>query len=907
MILSIAIPTYNRCKELEETIDSVLGQEAFDDRVELLVSDNCSSDGTEELLRRKYLAAGRRITYLRREGNVGPDANFRLAIEGSSGRWVKLLNDNKPMLPGALGRILDTLERERPSVLLTTCGARYLADYSVTDGVDDFVAAASYNTTWLGGICLEKELWDRIPDKDRGRGKFLIQTYFVYDVLVQRPHAVIDNAELFKDLAPPAARGGYNLFQVFVENYLGILRRLVEEGRLSPAAYRLERRRLLLRFLVSSVARLVESPGDFAFERGGWARIAFRNFRSEPCFYAFPLLVALKLAKHRARASGGEEGRLHKKLRILKRRTKDRLAMLAKGEPKVLRELQGLVVPDVSRPLCVFSSFSRRRVAEYVYHYLAEIQAAGCDIVFVSTSPELDPADIERLCGLCVKLIHRENRGYDFYSWKTGLRLYPDYPRHRGVLLLNDSVVGPFAPFSEILERAESSAYDLVGLTESTDIDWHLQSYFLLVKARPATAALLLAFFARVKPYSYKRTIIERYELGFSALAQKACSVGTLYPSASIPWAQDPGEGKKASLNPTLELWRELIVGRRFPFVKKSLLSEPSVGKGRVGDAIREAGFRYDASLLPGGDHAGRSYFLVIPVYNSEKTLPATLASLERLDEKGRWEILISDDASKDRTREVAAAWIAGPGMAFARAELLANTENLGISGNHAAGFAAASAEYGLYIGGDDFIQNPRLAADLDEALARQPGTRFAKLDLEVLYAGSGRRERLYENRKAFFAMSSRRQYEALALFRNFLYAGPGTLIHLPTLKEIGGGFDPRFRTFEDLPLFYAFLSRGIRMRFLPVRGVVWYRSAASLSKGGFAASGTRFEEELGLARELVAERLGLISPYGRLLLRLRGYPKYFRYLAYALHPSWLRNRLRQSILKKLRLPRRAR
>jgi glycosyltransferase involved in cell wall biosynthesis len=300
--------------------------------------------------------------------------------------------------------------------------------------------------------------------------------------------------------------------------------------------------------------------------------------------------------------------------------------------------------------------------------------------------------------------------------------------------------------------------------------------------------------------------------------------------------------------------------------------------------------------------HEKPRYSLVLPVYNNVRTLSSTLASLECLGEKHRWEIIISDDCSTDATCSIVTAWIAGPGAAFGRCKLVANKKNVGISGNHATGFAAVTSEYALYIGGDDLINNPHLASDLDNALADAPGTRIAKLDVEALYSGTGRRESLYRYKRSFFEMSSHRQFVALALFGNFLYAGPGTLLHVPMLREIGGGFDPRFRTYEDIPLFYNFLSSGYRMRFLPVKGVVWYRSSFSLSRSGFALQSGRYAEEGRLARAFVQERMGSFTAYERLLFRIRGYPKYVRYLLYAFHPSWLRNRLVPSIIKKIGL-----
>lgn len=54
-LLSICIPTYNRSQYLKETIDSIIGQEEFkSENVEIVISDNCSTDDTE-IVCKKYI------------------------------------------------------------------------------------------------------------------------------------------------------------------------------------------------------------------------------------------------------------------------------------------------------------------------------------------------------------------------------------------------------------------------------------------------------------------------------------------------------------------------------------------------------------------------------------------------------------------------------------------------------------------------------------------------------------------------------------------------------------------------------------------------------------------------------------------------------------------------------------
>jgi hypothetical protein len=225
----------------------------------------------------------------------------------------------------------------------------------------------------------------------------------------------------------------------------------------------------------------------------------------------------------------------------------------------------------------------------------------------------------------------------------------------------------------------------------------------------------------------------------------------------------------------------------------------------------------------------------------------------------------------------------------------------LGISGNHKVAFEAATAEYGIYLGGDDLIFDAGLIANLEGAIAALPGMKIGTIDLDAFHPYDGRVERLYAHKLSFFRMSSRRQFAALALFGNFLYAGPGTVVHVPTLRAIGGGFDERFRTYEDLPLFYNFLTRGYPMRFLPVRGIYWVRARTSISRSGFGAMRDRFELENEMGEEYVEKNAALMTWHERFLLKVKAMPKYARYLFFTTSLSWLRCRLIPSIMRKTR------
>jgi len=84
--LSIGLPVYNGGNFLAESIESLLGQ-SYED-FELIISDNASHDGTEDICR-KYAEQDSRIRYFRQEQNRGSAPNHNFVIEQARGELFK--------------------------------------------------------------------------------------------------------------------------------------------------------------------------------------------------------------------------------------------------------------------------------------------------------------------------------------------------------------------------------------------------------------------------------------------------------------------------------------------------------------------------------------------------------------------------------------------------------------------------------------------------------------------------------------------------------------------------------------------------------------------------------------------------------------------------------------------------
>jgi glycosyltransferase involved in cell wall biosynthesis len=114
--VSIGMPVYNMEDTVQEAIDSVLNQ-TFSD-FQLIISDNASDDGTEEICR----AAARqdsRIIYRRNPVNIFGE-NFRLLLLLSKGKYFMLAGADDARRPEMVSRCVEALEADPVAVVAYT-------------------------------------------------------------------------------------------------------------------------------------------------------------------------------------------------------------------------------------------------------------------------------------------------------------------------------------------------------------------------------------------------------------------------------------------------------------------------------------------------------------------------------------------------------------------------------------------------------------------------------------------------------------------------------------------------------------------------------------------------------------------------------------------------------------------
>lgn len=159
--LAIGLPVYNGERYLAEALQALLGQ-TYED-FELIISDNASTDGTEEICR-EFAAVDRRIRYVRQRHNIGAVPNHNLVFAQARSELFKWAADDDLYARDLIERCVEALD-QHPDVVLAHSWTAEI------DAVDNVVRALDYPLATASGyapVRFRSMLFDDGGDDDYG-------------------------------------------------------------------------------------------------------------------------------------------------------------------------------------------------------------------------------------------------------------------------------------------------------------------------------------------------------------------------------------------------------------------------------------------------------------------------------------------------------------------------------------------------------------------------------------------------------------------------------------------------------------------------------------------------------------------------------------------------------------------
>lgn len=219
-ILSICIPTYNRCADLKLLLDSLVlcGEDMVNSgMIEVVISDNASSDNTDIMVQ-AYTEKIPSLRYLRNALNIGFAGNLNQVVNLGSANYCWLMGSDEKILPSAIKYIVESIS-ENPDIILgnpITNGRERLflkrrgvsrfkiksaeEFYSFTSECTEYSAAFAFIST----IVIKKSYWcaENLSE---------IELSHPYTHMLRLTRAISKNDTLILYLDQPLVETGHNI------------------------------------------------------------------------------------------------------------------------------------------------------------------------------------------------------------------------------------------------------------------------------------------------------------------------------------------------------------------------------------------------------------------------------------------------------------------------------------------------------------------------------------------------------------------------------------------------------------------------------------------------------------------------------------------------------------------------
>lgn len=289
-LLSICIPTYNRAEYLEKSLNSLVMQDEFP-QIEVVISDNCSTDGTQVLCER-FCSRYPNIVYHRNEENIF-DRNFPAVLMRATGVYRKLCNDSLLYESGSLKYIIGIVTQniESRPFLFFLNGQKLpkkIKEITYCDDFDNFCFLTGHRLTWIAGFGLWENFTDNLDEEFSYCEQRLWQTYRSLKIVSQTKNAVLLTRRLFSVQHIEKRDYSYGLYSVFYENFPKLLKQYIDLKELSKKTYKLIRKDMLYTQAGMFIFRINDSDllNDFGKE-SNFKNLILKNYQKEPYYLDF--------------------------------------------------------------------------------------------------------------------------------------------------------------------------------------------------------------------------------------------------------------------------------------------------------------------------------------------------------------------------------------------------------------------------------------------------------------------------------------------------------------------------------------------------------------------------------------------------------------------------------------------
>ena len=261
-LVSIGVPAYNAKKYISETIRSILAQDY--PNIELLIQDNCSNDGTWEMV--QTLAQQHpQISVQQNERNIGMVGNFNRVINRAQGAYAMTMGADDMLEPTFVRRCVEVFTSHPQTDIVTTNDFFYDGDNGKT-WQKVIKLAPGVHRHFVGGIVLVNNfsinftLFKRTAlEQLRVNGNPFLTSFYTFDLEMwyriafagMNTYYLPDPLGKFRVHAASASKKQF--MHMFRQIFLVLMMHRAGIKKAAPLAYRAK----LLRFAIRHIGHLL--------------------------------------------------------------------------------------------------------------------------------------------------------------------------------------------------------------------------------------------------------------------------------------------------------------------------------------------------------------------------------------------------------------------------------------------------------------------------------------------------------------------------------------------------------------------------------------------------------------------------------------------------------------------------
>jgi abequosyltransferase len=288
ILLSLCIPTFNRCEILEGTLASIFSDTDFHpDLIEVIVSDNCSTDQTASIVAKYPL-----VRYYCNEVNIHA-YNFERVLDYARGRYIRIVNDTFHLKKNILGVMLVNIKKHLNDDFNLFFYPNFRTNSNTSKevyGIEEFFLNCSFYSTWSASTGFWRKDYEAVKKDNKYTELLFPQLHWMYEIVRNGKKTLIYFMDMY-EVQVPRSKGGYNFFKTFVGDYLYIVR----NQKIPFWLYEFEKYRLFrYHILLWMDVIYLKGNNSFAFEKYRANLFLFKEYWYAPYFYFFYVLLIIK-------------------------------------------------------------------------------------------------------------------------------------------------------------------------------------------------------------------------------------------------------------------------------------------------------------------------------------------------------------------------------------------------------------------------------------------------------------------------------------------------------------------------------------------------------------------------------------------------------------------------------------